>query len=142
MHTEATLAWLEQVTTDLGHLMWDFQDKTCTKFNTTELACKAKAQNCHNAGEKSMKAPNQSHKVKTLNLLTYKFHAFGDYVHTICMFGTTDSFSMQLVCAVPYAYASQVYQSPYCFQGETAHRVVKHFYGLTNKHSVTKQIGA
>ena len=49
MHTEATLARLEQVTTDLGHLMWDFQDKTCAKFNTTELACKVEAQNRHNA---------------------------------------------------------------------------------------------
>ena len=93
MHTIATLARLEQVTMDLGHLMWDFQDKTCTKFNTMELAHEAEAQNRCNAGEKSTKAPNQSRKVKTLNLLTYKFHALGDYVHTICMFGTTDSFS-------------------------------------------------
>ena len=86
--------------------------KTCTKFNTMELAHKAEARNRRNAGEKSTKAPNQSRKVKTLNLLTYKFHALGDYVPTIRMFGTTDSFSTQLVCAMPYAYASQVHQSP------------------------------
>ena len=42
IHTNATLAWLEQVTTDLGHLMQDFRDKTCAKFNTTELACEVK----------------------------------------------------------------------------------------------------
>ena len=47
MHTEVTLARLEQVTTDLGHLMWDFRDKTCAKSNTTELACKVEALNHH-----------------------------------------------------------------------------------------------
>ena len=112
MHTEATLARLEQVTTDLGHLMQDFWDKTCAKFNTTELACEVEARNCRNARKKSTKAPNQSRKVKTLNLLTYKFHALGDYIRMIRMFSTTDSFSTQLVCAGPYAYASQVHQSP------------------------------
>lgn len=36
-------------------------------------------------------------KPKTLNLLTPKFHALGDYVRTIRLFGGTDSFSTQLV---------------------------------------------
>ena len=85
MHTKATLAQLEQVTTDLGHLMWDFWDKTCAEFNTTELVCEVEAQNCHNAQKKGMKTPNQSRKVKSLNLLTYKFHALGDYVSMIRM---------------------------------------------------------
>ena len=49
MHTEATLARLEQATTDLGHLMRDFQDKTCSKFNTTELAREVEARNRRNA---------------------------------------------------------------------------------------------
>ena len=111
MHTEATLDQLEQVTTDLGHLMRDFRDKTCANFNTTELAREAEAQNRHNARKESTKAPNQSRKAKTLNLHTYKFHALGDYVRTIRMFGTTDSFSTQLVCAGPYG-SALVHQSP------------------------------
>ena len=111
MHTEATLARLEQVTTDLGHLMRDFRDKTCAKFNTTELPREVEARNRRNAGKKGRKAPNQSRKVKSLNLHTYKFHALGDYVHTIRTFGTTDSFSTQMVCAGPYASASQFHQS-------------------------------
>jgi hypothetical protein len=37
-------------------------------------------------------------KVKILNLLTYKLHALGDYVHTIWLFGTTDPYSTQTVC--------------------------------------------
>src|SRR6266498_1347136 len=38
-----------------------------------------------------------THKPKTLNIFTYKFHALGDYVWTIRLFGGTDSFSTQLV---------------------------------------------
>lgn len=38
-----------------------------------------------------------SHKLKTLNIFTYKFHSLGDYVWTIRLFGGTDSFSTQLV---------------------------------------------
>jgi hypothetical protein len=106
MHTEATLDRLEQVTKDLGHLMRDFRDKTCANFNTTELAREVEARNRRNARKESTKAPNQTRKAKTLNLHTYKFHALGDYVRTIRMFGTTDSFSTQLVCA-----ASQVHHS-------------------------------
>lgn len=36
-------------------------------------------------------------KLKTLNLFTYKFHALGDYVRSIRLFGTTDSYSTQIV---------------------------------------------
>ena len=101
MHTEATLARLEQVTTDLGHLMRDFQDKTCAKFNTKELEREFEARKRRKARKEGTKAPKESRKVKSLNLCTYKFHALGDYVRTIRMFGTTDSFSSQLVCAGP-----------------------------------------
>jgi hypothetical protein len=34
---------------------------------------------------------------KQFNLNTYKFHALGDYVSMIRMFGTTDSFTTQVV---------------------------------------------
>ena len=34
---------------------------------------------------------------KTFNLQTSKLHALGDYVETIKMFGTTDSYSTQIV---------------------------------------------
>jgi hypothetical protein len=53
-----------------------------------------------NASKSNPVAPpsaSTSRKPKTLNLLTPKFHALGDYVHTIRMFGGTDSFSTQLV---------------------------------------------
>ncbi|KAK0492982.1 hypothetical protein EDD18DRAFT_1310769 [Armillaria luteobubalina] len=58
--------------------------------------------------------------VKAFNLLTYKNHALGDYVWTIPMFGTTDSYSTQI--------------------GEQEHHRVKLFYARTNKHGHVKQI--
>jgi hypothetical protein len=39
----------------------------------------------------------QAPKQRTLNLFTYKFHALADYVDTIRLFGTTDSYSTQTV---------------------------------------------
>ena len=98
MHTAATLARLEQVTTDLGYLMRDFQHNTCAKFKTTELEREFEARKRRKARKEGTKAPKESRKVKSLNLCTYKFHALGDYVRTIRMFGTTDSFSSQVVC--------------------------------------------
>ena len=53
------------------------------------------------ANEKSNDASG-TRRPKTLNLNTYKFHALGDYVNTICTFGTTDSYSTEPVC-LPYS---------------------------------------
>jgi len=39
-----------------------------------------------------------SRKPRTLNIFTVKFHFLGDYVRHIRLFGTTDSYSTQLVC--------------------------------------------
>jgi hypothetical protein len=43
------------------------------------------------------KGKQKQPKLKTLNIFTYKFHALGDYVRSIRVFGTTDSYSTQLV---------------------------------------------
>jgi hypothetical protein len=39
-------------------------------------------------------------KAKTLNLFVYKIHALGDYAATIRLFGTTDSYSTQIVSII------------------------------------------
>ncbi|KAJ7483727.1 hypothetical protein B0H11DRAFT_2279748 [Mycena galericulata] len=67
-------------------------------------------------------AAKPSKKEKTLNLNTYKWHALGDYVATIQLFGPSDSYSTQL--------------------GESLHRLVKRLYAVTNKRNHTAQIGA
>lgn len=37
LHTEPTIVWLEQTTTEVGKLMREFRDKSTTKFATFEL---------------------------------------------------------------------------------------------------------
>jgi len=86
LHTDSTLDLLESVTREFGRLTRQFRDKTWDKFNTVELPREAGARK---GGAK-----------KKLNLNTYKFHALGDYVATIRLFGTTDSYSTQLVSSI------------------------------------------
>ena len=83
MHTDSTLNLLEVATRELGWLMRQFCDKTSDEFNTVELP--------------SETSGGASSKKKKLNLNTYKFHSLGDYVVTICFFGTTNSYSTQVV---------------------------------------------
>lgn len=92
LHTDPTLDLLEAVTKEFGYLMRQFRDKTSTEFNTVELP----------RGADARKGGSHSSKKKTLNLNTYKFHALGDYVATIRLFGTTDSYSTLLVSSIPY----------------------------------------
>ena len=67
--------------------MRQFRDKPLDEFDTVELPRGADARN----GRPS------SSKKKKLNLNTYKFHALADYVSTIKLFGTTDSYSTLIV---------------------------------------------
>jgi hypothetical protein len=87
LHTETTLDLLEAVTKEFGYLMRQFRDKTSDEFNTVELP----------RGADARKGGPRSLKKKMLNLNTYKFHALADYVATIRLFGTTDSYSTLLV---------------------------------------------
>jgi len=103
MHTQATLDHLDSLTNEYGQLMRSFRDLTCSQFDTEELPREVEARkraqqraNATGSGTKSQ-AASSSRRRKTLNLLTPKFHALGDYVHTIQIFGTTDSFSTQVV---------------------------------------------
>lgn len=43
------------------------------------------------------KAPGPTRRLKSLNLNTYKYHSLGDYADTIRKYGTTDSYSTELV---------------------------------------------
>ena len=127
MHTDSTLGLLEVTTREFGQLMRQFRDRTSDEFNTVELPRK----------KGTKKGGGHSSKKKTLNLNTYKFHSLGDYVKTIRLFGTTDSYSTQVVSPlVNHAECTEAYS----LQGELAHRVVKRLYGLTNKKNAAEQI--
>jgi hypothetical protein len=69
-------------------------------------------------------------KKKLFNLFTYKLHALGDYVSTIHLFGTTYSYSTQIVRPGLSAPLDTAFTS---LQGELSHRLVKRFYHCTNK---------
>lgn len=106
LHTETTLSLLEAVTKEFGYLIRQFRDKTSDKYNTVELP--------HGADARK-RGPN-SPKKKTLNLNTYKFHALADYVATIRLFGTTDSYSTLLVSLLPLVV---LFRAEYLFAGRT-----------------------
>ena len=108
MHTDATLDHLDSLTKEFGRLMRQFRDLTLSQFETVELphelaARKRRHQHDQaktfdrstlNTGSSSRK---RKVKRKGLNLFTPKFHFLGDYVQAIRMFGSTDSFSTQVV---------------------------------------------
>ncbi|KIK36743.1 hypothetical protein CY34DRAFT_93881 [Suillus luteus UH-Slu-Lm8-n1] len=123
LHSESTLAFLEETFKKLSQKLRKFRTDICDAFDTRELP-KEKA-----ARQKKFAQHPETHKVppestgpraKKFNMNTYKFHAMGDYVGTIRFFGTTDSFTTQI--------------------GELAHRALKAFYPLTNKLDTPAQL--
>jgi hypothetical protein len=102
LHTDATLEILDDVTTKLGAAFRNFTDNLCPLFSTQELRREAEARQRRQANKKGKNADSRSGVVatrlsKTFNLQTYKFHSLGDYVRTIKTYGTTDSYSTELV---------------------------------------------
>ena len=104
MHTDDTLGLMDLVTVMLGNHLCMFASETCTAFATRELRREAEARTRCQSRETLLKQGTSSsniqaaaRKVKTLNLQTYKIHALGDYMEQIRIYGTTDSYSMQLV---------------------------------------------
>jgi hypothetical protein len=167
LHTESTLALMESVTAALGCELRRFRSTTCSAFHTMELP-KETAARGRKASKKTAKAASDStalptqapqtsaapetissettpeivpkkKKRRTLNLSTYKVHALGDYVRTIRMFGTTDSYSTQTVrYIILYHLCSLAILS--FIKGELEHRRVKRLYGRTNKNGAIKQM--
>jgi flagellar hook-associated protein FlgK len=109
LHADSTLSHMDSVTTVLGQQLRRFMKDTCSQFKTKELPKEYAARgrrenrkeikNTPTASNTASKAPAVAgeRKSKILNLAVYKVHALGDYVNTIRLFGTTDSFSSQIV---------------------------------------------
>lgn len=66
-----------------------------TASTTAAAPPAASASTSHSRGQPQ--ASNTRTRTKVLNLLTVKLHFLGDYVRHIRLFGTTDSYSTQLV---------------------------------------------
>jgi hypothetical protein len=112
MHTEATLLGLHNVTTLFGQHMRRFKSKLCDQIQTLELdrEVAARARRLARENPVSLK-PTGGKKTKEFNLYTYKFHALGDYVSSILKFGTTDSYSTQIVSQSTIFHISYIYYS-------------------------------
>lgn len=112
MHTDSTLELLWLATTTLRSQLHVFVKNVCPQFNTKELPCEQAARGRHWAkvaqARRNVNPGTERAKVKTLNLLTYKLYALGDYLISIIFFGTTDSYSMQPVCT------HDLYESKFC----------------------------
>lgn len=120
LHTDSTLTRLEEVTTELGTTLRHFQQNICPRYDTQELpreeAARARRRTATRkktqaSAEPSASGPRPSQaaestgrfaaaagrKKKQFNLSFIKLHGLGDYPATIRLFGTTDSYSTQIV---------------------------------------------
>jgi hypothetical protein len=119
MHSDLTLNILDDITTDLGERFRLFKDTVCASYQTHELDREVDARSRRQEREAAKRAengkgkekgkekekasgrdaprPRQPRRKKSFNIQTYKFHALGDYVASIRLFGTTDSYSTEPV---------------------------------------------
>jgi hypothetical protein len=109
LHTTSTMGFLKEMTRSLGFALRIFAKKTCSAFQTNELPKeeaararrKAKAQSSTKkaqAGKSGKKSDAKQNRLKKVfNLFTYKLSALGDYLSSILRYGTTDSYSTQIV---------------------------------------------
>ena len=101
----------------------DFETSTCSQFMTVKLPRETEAGRAQTTGRP---------RAQSLYLFTYKWHALGDYMPSIRLFGGTDGISTQIVSSSP-DYQCILLIS---FQGELAHRLVKGVYKLRSGFAV------
>jgi hypothetical protein len=111
LHTESSVQSLGHSTTRLGTSLRQFKSVICEVYITWELPSEEAARGHHKAAEAAKQSTAGETGVEELmgtvkkpktnqwkfNLTTYKAHSLGDYVEAICMYGTTDNYSTQLV---------------------------------------------
>jgi hypothetical protein len=148
MHTDPTLELLSQATTSLGNSIREFEQKTCTLFQTRELNRELDARRRRQekksmaereAGPKPKTPPKTiTRKPKHLNLRTYTYHSLGDYARTIELYGTTDSFSTQPVSFQQTSYPTLLTMGGH--QSELEHRRSKARLPWTSGRSIPLQL--
>ncbi|KAG6830763.1 hypothetical protein H0H92_014844 [Tricholoma furcatifolium] len=168
LHSDRTLEILDQQTTKIGNCLRNFKDTTCPAFQTRELKRESEARSRRQKSKfKSKSGPTRTTKyggkakgvvphrsspwtvlmrqgtapdpqLKQFTLNGYKVHAMGDYVATIREYGTTDSYSTELVTPDPHAQALLSING--MVQGELEHRWPKGNYRRTSKKDYQKQL--
>lgn len=140
MHTEVSLSLLKMISQQLGSILWKFRDETAQAYCMLELPREyATWQHYQQASGPSKTSRGQSSTPmpKGLNLNTYKFHAIGDYEYMITQFGTTDSYTTQIMCSIVSLLILHWF---ILWQGELTHHTIKASYSLMNKNNALKQI--
>lgn len=103
MHMDNTHLFFDVATSHLSHSVHKFQARMCSSYQTMELPQEStsRARRCIALIAKDPQAVggivSNDVKMKRLNLITYKYHMLGDYPETIQEYGTTDSYSIQMV---------------------------------------------
>ena len=100
MHTDSSLRELESATTALGNLLRHFANVVCPHYKTfetdSEVAARKRA-DAREAKRTGVARDSGGRRPRTFNLATFKLHDLGYYVPHIRKFGTTDSYSTQIV---------------------------------------------
>ncbi|KAJ7642811.1 hypothetical protein B0H17DRAFT_884233, partial [Mycena rosella] len=102
MHSDSTIKTFRGVTKKLGSQARHFVRTTCDAYVTYELPQEYKRRARRQAQKNSKTGTNpttskSAKERKAWNLATYKWHSMGDYPDAIIDFGTTDSYSTQIV---------------------------------------------
>jgi hypothetical protein len=101
MHSKTTLSILDNTFKKLSRQLRKFRNSTCAAFITIKLpkekAARERKAACQHSGSDNPNMGSGGRKTKKFNLNTYKFHAIGDYLQSIRLFGTVDSFTSQIV---------------------------------------------
>jgi hypothetical protein len=104
IHSETTLSALDKTFRRLSGQLRKFRDFTCASFTALELpkekAARERKASREHSGSDNPAMGSGGRKAKKFNLNTYKFHAMGDYLQSIRLFGTIDSYTSQIVRAL------------------------------------------
>ena len=136
---EETLKLLDNVTTSLGDALRIFKTDTCARFNTRELPREVTSRTKKEVKKPTSREPQDKYakRPKAFNLNTYKLHSLGDYTNAIRNYGTTDSYSTQIVSVLTMIAELPVDASP---QGELSHRDPKMSFQWTSKKEFERQL--
>ena len=99
LHMDHSLDLLDKAIRLLRDQLCRFQQFTCTAFKTMELPSETAARRRQQERNLDMSTTCGA-RPKSFNLVTYKFHALGNYVCNIRLFGMTDSYTTHLVSSL------------------------------------------
>lgn len=101
LHTEKTLDVFRRLTAAFTKEIRHFANKICPQFDTietpSETAANLRAEAIRIKKGKPASTRGAKRMAKTFNINTPKFHSIAHYPDAIAMYGTTDSYSTQMV---------------------------------------------